>query len=341
MQPIAFSKSLLNEFNRCDRAFVMSLNHPKLANEYLLNHPCGINVDTENALAYTRTILEDTEDIANLANDTGGIKKIEVNTSDPWEKVRQTEAYLYSGEPVVISDGAVTDGTLVVPFSLACVRQDGLWDIYHMTSKGFYNQTRGERATERMAAEEAGMLMRVLANIDAPLANLFVVGVNGKFRPPYPDPETGEIRYMDRDGISIISYDFNNESVMSVAAFIDPTERLERIQWALSDDPFWIPDAEMGSQCNRFSGCPFSAYCKSLLPQDSIRFVPFSRAMGSKEKEHLIAAGLDTLSKMADYMMNENPTMENIPYPTSDGEKYFHLSDYMFRELDQFIRSRN
>ena len=72
MQRVVLTRALLNELNRCDRSFVMSIFHHELDNEHLSEHGDG-GASKKASLEMQRAIVEDGENVRRIADSVGGI----------------------------------------------------------------------------------------------------------------------------------------------------------------------------------------------------------------------------------------------------------------------------
>ena len=329
MQRVVLTRQLLNELNRCDRAFVMSLFHHELDNEYLAN--LGHTDIPKNASReMQRKLIEDSEDVRRVANTTGGIRTVVCNTDDMWEKVRETERLLTSGKPIAIFDGALESSYMVIGFSLLVVREDGKWDVYHMSTKTFYNKAHPTDAAVRNTAltDAAPLLTVLLERYRDKVANVWVTGVDWRYNTPYPNPETGHIEYNTDEAILRINIELGDDLASALSA-CDPRSRIQSIMSRLSSDPFWIPPATRGSCCNvseKYGNytCPFKAFCDSQLPANHVRFhLPYH------DREKCMKNGINTMDKLVE-LSYTYPTLENID---GDDGGVYSLSEIALRTM--------
>ena len=317
MQRIVLTKSLFTELRRCSKSFVMSLFYHEFNNEARTGHPetiYGAVSDEQQAL------FEEMDAIQRMANQTGGIMQVECQSNDPFEQVERTLQILDSGQPCVVQNGALESNWLIVPVPMIVVREDGMWEVYYITSK-----TIKENDSRRTAElyEDAAPLLKVLADsyYDR-VAAFFITGINGSYITGYPDPVTGIIEYDGSSALESIVVDLQSETISDYLGNYDPTYQVQAIQERLAEDPFWIPDVMMGSQCNNPYTCPFKEYC--------LRYNELLRELPATDAKKLMAAGYDTMDAVMQ-LTYYYPTLENIPSMWEDKE--FSLSEICKREL--------
>lgn len=306
--------------------------HHELDNEHLSDHGGG-GASKKASLEMQRAIVEDGENVRRIADSVGGIRTVECRTSDMWEKVRETERLLSSGGPIAISDGALESSYLVVGVSLLVVREDGKWDVYHMSTKGFHNKAHASDASCRaVALKDAGPLLAVLSERYADkVANVWVTGVDGKYNTPYPNPETGSIEYDGESAIYRINMDLGSDDIRNYLRDNDPTPRIESLLAKVGRDPFWVPPACMGSQCNASEKygnyvCPFKTFCEAELPVSHVRF-----HLPGADASKCLSNGIETMDDLLE-VSYRFPTLEGIPKDNGTDET-FTLSDIALREL--------
>lgn len=317
MERIVLTKSLFTELRRCTKSFVMSLFYHEFNNEALTGRPetiYGAVSDEQQAL------FEEMDAIQRMANQTGGIMQVECQSNDPFEKVARTMDILNSGQPCVVQNGALEANWIIVPFSMIVVREDGMWEVYYVTSKTV-KQNDPKRIAELY--DDAAPLLKVLSDgyYDR-VAAFFITGINSDYVTGYPDPVTGIIEYDGSSALASITVDLSSETIADYVGGYDPTYQVEAIQNQLAQDPFWIPDVMMGSQCNNPYTCPFKEYC--------LRYNELLRELPANDAKKLMAAGYDTMEAVMD-LTYYYPTLSNIPSLYED--KTFNLSDQCKREL--------
>ena len=333
MQNLVLNRTRLLELDRCDKSFVMSLFHHGLDNDSLRgNNPfadgddegeCEVSEDT-----CTNLMLNMSEMRSAIAN-AGGITTVECSTADMWDKEYQTMNLIAQGGPLVIMDGALSrDGNIVVGFDALIVREDGMWDVFHLSSKSSNMEGSGETANSmRVAYTEARPLMYVLSAPEhiVNVANVYVLSANKRYLTPYPDPETGEITVDPDEAMFRIAIELGDDLEAEVGEFMN---HIENIYSTLAQDPFWIPEVPMGPQCNKPYRCPYLDYCTNHRDPDSVDVW----LDNYWDRKRLIQNGYTTMQDLLE-LSYEYPTLENIP--GVDG-KDFTISDSGLRCLRMY-----
>ncbi|RAP50513.1 MAG: hypothetical protein BZ138_06585, partial [Methanosphaera sp. rholeuAM270] len=75
--------------------------------------------------------------VADNISAAGGVTTIQCENRDIWEKVRMTESAFSRPGPTAIVDGALAGSGCVIGFALMIVRADGMWEVYHLSSKAY------------------------------------------------------------------------------------------------------------------------------------------------------------------------------------------------------------
>lgn len=326
-QRIALTRSLLTELARCDRSFVMSLFWHGLDNESL-EQKGGVSVDSSDISDTRRGMMMDLDNIKNAVQAAGGITPVVCQTTDIWEKVRNTESLISRGGPSVIVDGAIQGGDFIVGFAILIIREDGYWEVYHQSSKSqSFSSSKDRKKALDAAYKDAAPLMSALAKGYPNKVKRFgVIGADKHYLTPYPDPETGEITVDPNEAMYCLDLD-TNENLQRYLG-VDVESEINRIQNQLSRDPFWVPDAELSSKCRNPYTCPFYTYCKQHKDPNSVFFY-----LPSTDAKRLEEAGYATMEDVLE-LSYSNPRMENIP--TSNGEKTFDVSEIALRELRSY-----
>lgn len=344
------TKSLITELGRCPRSFVLSLFWHGLDNESLAQKG-GVLPDSGPTYQARRQQILATEHIAAAIADAGGIEQISLAQPEDescdveqeqlamQEKLDATWAVLESGDPAVICDGALEGGDFVVPFSILIVRDDGLWEVYHQSTKTL--DTSGGKGSEKslnQAYIDAAPLMYVLAtSYPDMVARFAVIGADKQYMTPYPDPETGEIIVDPNEAIFCVDLEYDGTRLADCLGCADPVGEIASIQSQLAQNPFWIPDAQMGSQCNanKVYECPYKMYCTKMREEQCPDHVSFFLPYHDAKK--LINNGFDTMDKVLE-LSYIYPTMEDVPaVPWQDFDELSKYSEMDDEELAQYL----
>ena len=333
MQNLVLNRTRLLELDRCDKSFVMSLFHHGLDNDSLAgNNPFGDDDEGEMEVPEdVRTkLMLDMSDLRGAIEYAGGINVVECNSMDMWDKEYQTMELIAQGGPQVIMDGALSrDGNIVVGFDALIVREDGMWDVFHLSSKSSNMETDRDTANSmKVSYTEARPLMYVLSAPEhiVNVANFYVISANKRYLTPYPDPETGDIAVDPDEAMFQISVEFGDDLEAEVGEFMD---HINNIYNTVAQDPFWIPEVSMGPQCNKPYRCPYLTYCTNHLDPDSVDVW----LDNYWDRKRLIQNGYTTMQDLLQ-LSYEFPTLENIP-GTGDN-KDFTISDSGLRCLRMY-----
>ena len=327
MQNLVLNRARLVELFRCDRSFVMTLFHHGLTNEYL--DESGHAADFSEVSERRNGLMLDTQAMREAISAAGGYQTVECSDNDPWEKVSKTMDLINQGGPLVILDGALASQDCIVGFSALIVREDDMWEVFHLSTKS-YDPSSTSASEFSSAYADATPLMYVLATEYADrVARFAVIAADKKYLVPYPDPETrlitvdpdGALFYMDMD----LGDDLWNE-----LGGVDPLEHVRRIYDIIAQDPFWIPEATMGAQCNKPYPCAFSTYCRSHMDPDHINF----HLENYHDRKKLLANGYLTMHDLLE-LSYYYPTLEDIPC-TENEDKTFTLTEDTLRCLRMY-----
>lgn len=331
MQRIPLRRSLLNELLRCDRSFVMSLYYHNLDDEHLLHHE-DVEVDAEDVDDRQRALLLELDHIAEFIDAAGTVTQVECQTNDIWEKVRETQELISQGGPLVIVDGALESDWLIVEFAAMIVREDGKWEVYHMSPSSFSIENAVDyNETIETALQSAAPLMTVLADkYSDKVARFAVVGPDKRYMTPYPDPKTGEITIDADDALYCFDISIHREDLADHLGTDNPAYLANELQSQVAADPTWIPEASTGPQCNKPYACPFKAYCKLNKDPDSVSFYIESYHDCRKLEDNGYYLMEDVVELSYIY-----PTLTNVPC-TDDPDKTFDLSEKALRDLRMY-----
>lgn len=331
MQRIRLNRSLLTELDRCDKSFVLSLFWHGLDNDSLQQRG-GVAADTSDVYNARRELLYNSSAMARSIADAGGITTIDCTTNDIQEKVDLTWAAIETGEEVVIADGALEGENYIVPFSVLYVRPDGLWEVYHQSTKSYDmgNASLRHKALESMNSD-AAPLMYVLANYyPKQVARFAVVAANKRYLSPYPNAE-GELEVDPDEALYCVDLDIFTDNIANYIGCENPMDKIYKFQAQLSQNPFWIPEAEMSPACKRPYTCPYYEYCYREKQQNMPNSVFFY--LPSNDAKTLEANGYLTMDDALE-LSYEYPSMTDIP--KSDGNGTFEISEIGMRELRSY-----
>lgn len=350
MQRIRMTRSLITEMTRCPKSFVLSLFHHGLDNDTLAAHG-GVLPDSEPTYNARRDMICGCKGIAAALANAKQVVQIDCSGEGMQEKLDQTWEALSSGEPTVIFDGALEGGDFVVPFSILVVRSDGLWEVYHQSTKTLdhglqvkkdmhymvvtdengdpvYDEN-GEqveklfdlpvKSTLNDALSDAAPLMYVLSHYYPDyVAKFCVIGADKTYVMPYPDPRTGEITVSPDDAIYDLELDSSDIQWSQYLGANDPMSIVHELQEQLSQNPFWLPDAQMGGQCGASRtgfDCPYKVYCTREMEEGAPNHLKFHLPYHDYNKlQKLGYETMDDLLELSYYF----PTGEQMPAMTSD-----------------------
>lgn len=335
MQRIRLNRGLLTELDRCDKSFVMSLFWHGLDNDSLLQKG-GVSADSSNVYEVRREMMYNCHSLARSIAEAGGVTEIVCDTTDIQEKVDLTWDAIVSGDKVVIADGALEGSNFIVPFAVLFVRDDGMWEVYHQSTKSYdiSNAKLYHKALNSMY-KDAAPLMHVLAeDYAANVARFAVVAANKRYLSPYPDPQTGELIVDPNEAMYCVDLDIFNESIADFLGGEDPLDKVYELQSELSANPFWIPEADMGSQCRNPYDCPYLEYCEREKRTGSPTSVYFY--MSSNDRKKLETNGYYTMDDVLE-LSYDYPTLMDIP--TIDGEDTFDISEVGLRTVRSYEES--
>ena len=325
MQNLVLNRAKLVELDRCDRSFVLSMFHHGLDNDTLKG--IGYEVENDDLESTREGQMYDTLAIRNAIEASGGYDVVECESDDPWEKVDNTMELIDQGGPLVIVDGALATNDCIVGFAVLVVREDGMWEVFHLSTKG-YNPEDMKGADWARVNSDAMPLLYVLNERYSDLVARFaVIAANKHYLIPYPDPETGMIT-VDPDQ-AVFFMDFECGDNLGANLGEDPLQHVRVIYDMLEQDPFYIPEAQMGSQCNKPYACPYKTYCMNRMDPDSVEF----HLDYYQDRRNLTNNGYflmrDLLELSYDY-----PTLKGLP--RIDGAGTFDLSENALRCLRHY-----
>lgn len=335
LQRIRMTKSLITEFGRCKKSFVLSLFWHGLDNE-TLSQKGGVLPDSMPTYNARRDMICNNREIADAIASAKDVVQIDCSGSGMQAKLDQTWAAISSGNPTVVFDGALEGGDFVVPFSLLIVREDGMWEVFHQSTKTLDSEaevvkipgTKEVEETGRIVAtkdtlkdafNDAAPLMYVLANDYADyVARFVVIGADKTYVMPYPDPTTGEITVDPDDAIYWLELDYSDVDWKKYLGAENPMEVVYEMQQELSRNPFWVPEAEIGGQCgaSRFGyDCPYKVYCTQEKQEGCPNHLKFN--LPYHDYNRLQKLGYETMDDFLE-LSYQFPTGENIPKVTLD-----------------------
>lgn len=326
MQNLVLNRSRLTELFRCDRSFVLSLFHHGLDNDSLKG--IGYDVDSNEIENTRQGIMLDMAHMREAIDAAGGYTTVECSSSDPWEKVTNTMNLINQGGPLVIIDGALANNDCIVGFAALIVREDGYWEVFHLSAKSYEAGSDMSTTGKSYAAAyaDATPLMYVLADQYSDyVARFAVIAANKKYLTPYPDPETGMITVDPDAAMFCVDMELGDD-LWAELGNSNPLSHVETIYSMVSQDPFWIPDAYMGPHCNKPYTCPYTTYCRNRMDPDSIDF----HIDDYRDRHALAANGYFLMADVLE-LSYEYPTLENIP--CLDGNGVFSLGDSTLRCL--------
>lgn len=332
MQRIRLNRALLTELDRCDRSFVMSLFWHGLDNESL-QQKGGVSADSSDLYAARRELLYNTSSLARSIGEAGGITTIDCTTSDIQEKLDLTWKAIETGDQVVIADGALDGENYIVPFSVLHVRKDGLWEVYHQSTKSYdmSNATLRHKALDSMH-KDAAPLMYLLANYyPDQVARFAVVAANKRYLTPYPN-EDGEMIVNPDEALYCVDLDIFTDSLANYIGCENPMDKVYELQAQLSANPFWIPQSEMGPQCKRGYTCPYYEYCyrekQNNMPNSVFFYLPATDAKALEKNGYYTMD--DALELTYTY-----PALTGIPC-ADNPDKTFDVSEIGLREIRSY-----
>lgn len=334
MQRIRLNRGLLTELDRCDKSFVLSLFWHGLDNDSL-QQKGSVSADTSDVYNARRELLYNSSAMARSIADVGGITTIDCTTSDIQEKIDLTWQALESGEEIVIADGALEGENYVVPFSVLYVRPDGLWEVYHQSTKSYdmSNAKLRHKALESMNSD-AAPLMYLLANYyPKQVARFAVVAANKQYLSPYPNAE-GALKVDPDEALYCVDLDIFTDNIANYIGCENPMDKICELQAQLSKNPFWIPEADMSPACKQPYTCPYYEYCyrekQQAMPNSVFFYLP------SNDAKVLEANGYLTMDDALD-LSYEYPTLTDIP--CVDGKGTFDVSEIGLREIRSYENS--
>lgn len=326
MQNIELNKGLLTELARCDRSFVMSLFWHNLNNDSL-EQKGGVNADNSDVFDTRWNMMMNLDCIRSAVLEAGGTERVECVTSDAHEKIRNTEKLITAGGPKVILDGALEGNSIIANFSVMVVKPDNRLDVYCLSSKsGAFDTGANIKKSLDNAYKDVAPLMCVLKERYADMIDSFyVVGANRRYLTPYPDPRSGKIVVNPNNAMYRVNIDLSRGKSVEEILGYDPVSEMHRILKPLENDPFMIPDAELGSKCKNPYTCPFYSYCKSRKDQNSVFFY-----MPNADAKKLEENGVETMEDLLE-LSYEYPGLYDIP--KADGNGTYEVSEIGLREL--------
>lgn len=323
------TRALLNEFARCQKSFVLSLLYHGLDNESL-RQMGGALPNTEATYDARRDMICGTTVVADAIANAANVVQIDCSDGDIQGKLDSTWDAINSGEPAVIYDGALEGGDFIVPFSVLIVREDGLWDVFHQSTKTLDNELvlDGDSLEEMRiptkktlsdALSDAAPLMYVLSTYYPDnVARFAVLGADKQYVMPYPDPRTGEITIDPNDAIYWLELDYSDVDWSKYLGAEDPMAVVYEMQEELAMNPYWIPEAEMGSQCGASAfgyECPYNERCTRQMRGESPNHLKFHLPYHDYNRLHKL--GYETMDDLLD-LSYEFPTLEDFPKITKE-----------------------
>lgn len=330
MKTIILTQSLVNELERCDRSFIMSLYHRDKDNKHIKTHritPVSRSDVKERQLKL----------IEKCVNPTGSTPLFRVSTGRDVtlkQRVEETKELFTLCEEAIIYSPMFASGNIVIGADLAVVKGNGSIDVYHMSIKNFLNGSRPTPEASRAdALNDVGPLLGVLKKFEGYSFRVFVSGITGQFNTPYPDPVTGSFKYDTSEALYVIEFTTDDEDVCEYLDGLTPMKKVRQLMKNIREDAEWIPDATIGSQC-QCSGtnpCPFTEYCQSQLPTNHVRFhLPYH------DMKKCLDNGVETMDDLLE-LSYTFLGLSNIP--SADGsKKTWTLSEIALRELQTYER---
>jgi hypothetical protein len=315
MAEIVLTRQMLRDLDRCERAFVLDMTQPDKNDETFAGvEPTDRNdvrlAIMENALAL--------DEIRPAIVDSGGVSVVEIDSYDPMDRVRRTEALIARGDDTVIVNGSLENDGIVVPVSIMYTTTtssgEKKWYVYHVTTK---NVTGGkaQRFIDDMSTDAVPVVQvvsRVAGKFGAKVEKFAVIGLDGEFRTPYG----GEY---DEDHVpeAISVVELNYDDILQEANSYNWRSQYEAIMDDIRcHEELWVPDATYSPACGGAYPCQYSCFCRSILPDDSIYkvlpYTPLKGAGNNQERDLLRIAGLPTMSAIMEYLW-EGGDLEHIP----------------------------
>lgn len=335
MQRIRLNRALLTELDRCDKSFVMSLFWHGLDNDSL-QQKGGVSADTSDVYNARRELMYNTSSLARSIAEAGGITTIDCTTSDIQEKVDLTWQAIMSGDQVVIADGALESDNYIVPFSVLYVRADGLWEVYHQSTKSYdmSNAKLRHKALDSMNSDAAPLMYVLAKYFPNQVCRFAVVAANKRYLSPYPNAD-GDVCVDTDEALYCIDLDIFSDTLSNYIGCENPMDKVYELQSQLSANPFWIPQCEMGVQCKKPYTCPYYEYCyrekQNSLPNSVFFYMPSTDAKTLEKNGYITMDDVIELSY-------SYPALEDIPCTDEEG-RTFSVSDIGLRELRAYEMS--
>lgn len=321
-----YTKERLYELKRCQKSFAMSVAHPELDNTHLTGQQEMYgNIDAkQSAFDYLTQIVKE-------QHPTLIWHDVKSESGTLMERAMRTSRWLRRSIPSVVTSPAFCDDRYVIPADLVVVNDDGSYDVYHCSAKGFMNSTRN---TEKKSAEDAFddmafLMLAVVRKHSKRTVRFHAVGIDGRYRTPYPD-ENGNITINPHAILHVINFDGNDPELRkALRKDYDLFDKANEIAAKCRADVTYAPEAKMGSQCNRGYTCPFRAWCSSQRCSDAVEnFLPYYDVTKCKKE------GIETMGDLV-RMLEVSPTLDNMTY-SKDG-KTFGMGEVTLRELRTYL----
>lgn len=316
MQRIRLTRNLLTELGRCKRSFVLSLLWHGIDNESL-SQKGGLQVDDEAIKEVRRQLLYGLEGISNSLASMDNCEPISCSANDMQATLDLTANYLSQPGPLVLVDGLLEGGSYVVPFSVIVVRPDGMWEVYHQSTKsaGLENLKDFNKALDTAMSDAAPLMYVLSRNYSDKVARFAVIAANKSYLTPYPDPITGEVRIDPNEAMYFLDIDPSCDNIGDYLGYNDPEAVVFELQQELAMNPYYIPEGCMQEQKSKCNGaqegyeCPFKTYCKIQLEEqmpDSVRLY-----LGGVHSNKLIKRGINTMTELLELSYIE-PTLGEV-----------------------------
>lgn len=297
-----YRKEQLFELRRCPLSFAMSCAHSDLDNTHLSGHQEMYNniAAAESARRYLKEKL--------TAMHPGmDWHVIETNEPNIIERAMRTARWLRRAIPSVVVSPAFCDGKYVIGADYVVVNEDGSYDVYVCSAKGFMNGRRPtDEASRHTAFEDNAFLMLAVCN-KYPKRKLrfHVVGIDGRYKTPYPSKFDGVIHHDVDQMLYIVDIDGNDPALRRTLRRKDTWNLFDwanEIREACEASPDYLPKVpDMDARCNRDFRCPFFMWCQSRKSKDdTTRYLPYRDYRKLKEK-----FGIKTMPELVGYL--ENP----------------------------------
>ena len=150
-----YTKERLYELKRCPKSFAMSVAHPELDNTHLTGQQEMYgNIDAkQSAFDYLTQIVKE-------QHPTLIWHDVKSESGTLMERAMRTARWLRRSIPSIVTSPAFCDDRYVIPADLVVVNDDGSYDVYHCSAKGFMNSTRDtEKKSVEIAFDDMAFMM--------------------------------------------------------------------------------------------------------------------------------------------------------------------------------------